>query len=67
MIQLCGKSVLRVAHISSLRKPDLDLALETSLLLTSLFHKLGRALQKPRVTLQNCREKIRVFEDLKNL
>lgn len=58
---------MRVAHISSLRKSDLDLALETPLLLTSLIHKLGRALQKPRVTLQNCREKTRGFEDLKNL
>lgn len=53
--------------MSSLRKSDFALAMQTPLLLTNLIHTLGRALQKPSITLQNCREKTGGFEDLKNL
>lgn len=58
---------MRVVHISLLRKSDFTLAMQTPLLLTNLIHTLGRALQKPSITLQNCREKSGGFEDLKNL
>ena len=41
--------------------------MQTPLLLTNLTHTLGRALQKPSITLQNHRKKSGGFEDLKNL
>lgn len=43
------------------------LAMQTPLLLTNVIHTLGRALQKPSIALQNCREKSEGFSYLKDL
>lgn len=66
-IRLHRESVLRIIFLFLLKKLDSALAMQTPLLHTDLIHILGRTSQKPSITVQNCRDKSGVFEDLNSL